>query len=200
MNQTSNRLDYNIITDLVEDGAKVLDLGCGNGQLLEMLTQQKNAICQGIEIEASAISECMARGVSAIQGDLDQGLDDYPDQSFDYVVLNQTLQAVKYPDKVLEEMVRVGARGIVGFPNFGHWSTRLHLLVKGRMPITNELPYSWYDTPNIHLLTIKDLQDFCEQKSIAIKKKIFLTKNNVVNGKTLYNLKATAAVFVITKT
>jgi len=199
MTKQKNRLDYQVVLDLVEDGAKVLDLGCGNGELLEMLTQQRDALCQGIEIEASAISDCMARGVSAIQGDLDQGLDDYPDQSFDYVVLNQTLQAVKAPDKVLEEMVRVGKNGIVGFPNFGHWSTRLHLLLKGRMPITNDLPYCWYDTPNIHLLTIKDLEDFCHKANITIKKKIFLANNKLVKSKALYNLRATSAVFLITK-
>ncbi len=185
--------------DMIAPGSKVLDLGCGDGELLDIITEEKSSSCQGIEIDADHISLCMKRGVSAIQGDLDEGLNDYPDKSFDYVVLNQTLQVMKSPDKVIEEMVRVGKSGIVGFPNFGHFSTRMSLLLNGRMPITKELPDPWYSTPNIHLMSIKDFEDFCAQNNITIEKRVFLSGFGEIKSNVLYNLLAAHAVFKIKK-
>jgi methionine biosynthesis protein MetW len=194
-----HRIDYRVIIEMIGDETKVLDLGCGDGELLEIITKEHSSVCQGIEIDADHISLCMKKGVSAIQGDLDEGLNDYPDKSFDHVILNQTLQVVISPDKVIEEMVRVGKSGIIGFPNFGHFSVRMRLLLNGRMPITKELPDPWYSTPNIHLMSIKDFEDFCEENNIIIEKRVLLSGSNILKSNVLYNLMATHAVFKIRK-
>lgn len=194
----ATRLDYRIILRLIRPGARVLDLGCGAGELLSLLTREKAVIGQGVEIDAANIGRCMSRGVPAIQGDVDEGLADYPDQSFDYVILNQTLQVVKSPDRVLEEIVRVGKTGIVGFPNFGHWRVRFDLLWRGRMPMTRELPDPWYQTPNIHLLTIKDFEDLCPPRGLQIVERVFLNRAGEIKP-ALPNLRAVQAVYLIRK-
>lgn len=191
------RPDYRIILDLVRPGSRVLDLGCGGGELLDLLARQRSTIGQGVEIDPGNISRCMGRGVSAIQGDVDEGLMDYPDQSFDCVILNQTLQVVKNPDRVIEEMVRVGKSGIVGFPNFGNARIGLQLLLGGRMPMTPELPEPWYSTPNIHLLTVSDFEDLCKERSIAIERRLLLSRSGVMNNFFLAGLRAVQAIYLI---
>lgn len=150
------RLDLRLIADLVERGSRVLDVGCGDGALLAFLNGTRGVDGRGIEISQAGVNECVARGLSVIQGDADTDLAEYPDDSFDYVILSQTLQATREPKRVLEHLLRIGRRAIVSFPNFGHWRVRMNLLFKGRMPVTENLPYSWYDTPNIHFCTIRD--------------------------------------------
>ena len=150
------RSDYAIIGELVEPNTKVLDLGCGEGELLQWLVENKAVDARGLELIGSKVQRAIARGVSVYQGDIDQGLQDYPDLAFDYVILSQTLQETHWPLKVLREMLRVGRHAIVAFPNFGHWSVRLSHLWSGRSPQTRLFPHNWYDSPNIHFLTVQD--------------------------------------------
>lgn len=154
------RGDLRLISDLVPGGSRVLDLGCGDGVLLAHLRDEKGCFVRGLELKASGISACLGRGISVVQADLDEGLPGYPDASFDIVVLSQTLQVVRRPAFVLREMLRVGRKGIVSFPNFGHWRVRSYLALKGRMPVSRSIPYTWYETPNIHHTTLKDFRDF----------------------------------------
>lgn len=197
MKKGRNRIDYEVIVDLVEPGTRVLDLGCGDGELLELLIQEKKVSGQGIEIDEGNITRCTARGVSVIHGNLDEGLADYSTGSFDYVVLNQTLQVVHKPDYVLQEMVRVGKKGIVGFPNFAYFRIRFQLFFLGKMPKTRELPFEWYNTPNIHLVTIKDFERFCRENNIAIIKRIFFSHSSLLNPYLFPNLLASGAIYVI---
>ena len=150
------RRDLAFIADLVEPGSRVLDVGCGDGALLQLLAEQKNVDGRGVELSQRGVNECVAKGLSVIQGDADADLVDYPDDGFDYVILSQTLQATRHPKAVLRNMLRIGRRAIVSFPNFGHWRVRAQLVFFGRMPVTGNLTYSWHDTPNIHLCTIRD--------------------------------------------
>ena len=145
--------------DFIAAGSRVLDVGCGDGELLELLQRDKDVDGRGVEISQRGVNECVSRGLSVIQGDADSDLVFYPDKGFDFVILSQTLQATRNPRAVLEDLLRIGNRAIVSFPNFGHWSVRLSLLLRGRMPVTKDLPYSWYDTPNIHFCTIRDFVD-----------------------------------------
>ncbi|MGQ9628900.1 MAG: methionine biosynthesis protein MetW [bacterium] len=168
----SLRFDHREIFDIVENGSSVLDLGCGSGELLAALIRYKNVRGSGVEILEENVLRCIEKGLSVFQGDIDEGLKDYEDGSFDYVVLNQTLQVVHKPIFVLHEMLRVGRRGIVGFPNFGYWQIRAKLLLTGRMPKTEFLPYEWYDTPNIHLFTIKDFRALCWENGFRILREI----------------------------
>lgn len=169
------RHDLELITELIPARASVLDLGCGDGLLLENLRRRKQVERgRGIERDLDAVTACMRRGIPVVQADLDAGLADFPDKSFDVVVISHTLQQVHRPQKLLLEAGRVGERVIVGFPNFGHWQIRCGLLVRGRMPKSKMLPYEWYDTPNIHLLTITDFEDFCDRHGFRIQRRLTL--------------------------
>ncbi|HVX99274.1 MAG TPA: methionine biosynthesis protein MetW [Pseudorhodoplanes sp.] len=156
------RIDHLMVAEMVERGAKVLDVGCGDGELLKILTETRDVDGRGIEISREGVNECVAKGLAVIQGDADTDLADYPDDAFDCVILSQTLQATWRPRQVLEHMLRIGRCAIVSFPNFGHWKIRLKLLFGGRMPRTGNLPDTWYETPNIHFCTIKDFRELCE--------------------------------------
>ncbi len=161
------REEQALIADWIRPGSRVLDLGCGNGSLLARLKLERNCAGYGIEIDRENIVQCIASGVNVIQSDLDRGLSDFDDDSFDYVVMTQTLQAVHYPNRLLREMLRVGREGIVTFPNFGHWRCRLQVLA-GRMPVTRNLPDTWYDTQNIHMCTVRDFEALCALERIEI--------------------------------
>jgi methionine biosynthesis protein MetW len=189
------RSDFAIIGGLVEPNTKVLDLGCGDGELLEWLAVNKSVEGRGIEISSSRVQRAIRRGVSAYQGDIDQGLADYPDLAFDYVILSQTLQETRHPLGVLKEMLRVGRHAIVTFPNFGHWSVRLAHLVSGRAPRTRLFPHNWYDSPNIHFLTVKDFEELVRQEGWTVEREIFLSGHHL--GRFLANLMAEVAVFLV---
>jgi methionine biosynthesis protein MetW len=156
------RVDLLIIADMVEPGSRVLDVGCGDGALLKLLAEKKQVDARGIELSREGVASCVTRGLAVIQGDADTDLSEYPDDSFDYVILSQTIQATRNPRKVLEQMLRVGRRAIVSFPNFGHWRVRTSLFFRGRMPVTENLPDAWYETPNIHFCTIHDFHDLVQ--------------------------------------
>lgn len=169
------RLDYELIESLVPEGAKVLDLGCGDGQLLADLIEFKGCEGRGIEIDEAAVLECVKRGLAVYHGDMIEGMEYYRQGHFDVVILSQTLQQTLDPPHVMREMLRVGRRAIISFPNFGHWGVRLKLLWTGRMPRSPALPHHWYNTPNVHLCTVKDFEEFCEREKLEIVEEIFLT-------------------------
>jgi methionine biosynthesis protein MetW len=191
------RLDYKIIAGVVEQGATVLDLGCGDGELLKYLVDEKRAKVQGIEIDENAIYKCVEKGLSVFHSNIDSGLSDYPDRSFDYIVLNQSLQQVKRVDYLMDEAFRVGNKVIVGFPNFANLEARLMLFFGGRVPVTKSLPYKWHDTPNLRFLSIMDFVDFCRDKNYRILESHFLSKGCAVRF--LPNLFAKDAIFVISR-
>jgi methionine biosynthesis protein MetW len=189
------RSDYAIIGELVEPDSKVLDLGCGEGELLQWLAENKNVEGRGIEIDGPKVQRAIARGVSVYQGDIDAGLSGYPDASFDYIILSQTLQETRRPLGVLKEMLRVGRHAIVTFPNFGHWSVRLAMLATGRSPRTQSFPHEWYNSPNIHFLTIRDFEILARDQGWTVDRKIFISGRRV--GTHLANLMAEVAVFLV---
>ena len=189
------RSDYAIIGDIVSPGASVLDLGCGEGELLQWLASNKNVDARGVEIAGEKVRRAIARGVSVFQGDIDEGLADYPDHAFDYVILSQTLQETRQPRRVLREMLRVGRRGIVAFPNFGHWRVRLSMLTSGRSPRTKLFPYEWYDSPNIHFLTVQDFESLAALEGLVVERRYFLAGHRSVT--LLPNLLAEVAVFLV---
>ncbi len=189
------RGDYAIIGEIVEPGSRVLDLGCGEGELLEWLADNKRVEARGVEISRTKVQRAIARGVSAYQGDIDNGLVDYPDHAFDYVILSQTLQQVHNPLKVLTDMLRVGRKIIVAFPNFGHWRVRISHLTSGRAPRTGLFPYSWYDSPNIHFLTVEDFELLCRDQRWTLERRYFLSGNRRVSVRP--NLMAEVAVYLI---
>ena len=168
------RIDQEVIADLVDAGARVLDLGCGDGLLLEYLIKHKNVRGFGVEISHEGVHACIARGLPVYQGDIDQGLSDHHDDAFDYVILSHTLQAIHKPKFVIQEMLRVGKKTIVSFPNFGHWQIRTGLALGGRMPRTQLLPHRWHSTPNIHMCTILDFQEMCTDMDVVILRQISL--------------------------
>lgn len=168
------RGDIDLILRLVPKGARVLDLGCGDGLLLEQLRREKDATVHGVERDQKALLACIRRKIPVIQADLDEGLADFRDKSFDVVVISHTLQQLQRPRELLHEAARVGRQVIVGFPNFGHWRIRFWLLLRGRMPKSDVLPYEWYDTPNIHLLTLADFEDFCAREGLRVDRRLAL--------------------------
>ncbi|HEV2199044.1 MAG TPA: methionine biosynthesis protein MetW [Bryobacteraceae bacterium] len=188
------RSDYAIIGELVDPGTRVLDLGCGAGELLAWLKENKNVDGRGVEMVGSDVQKAIARGVSVYQGDLESALEDYPDRAFDYVILSQTLQQTQHPIKVLRGMLRIGARGIVAFPNFAHWRVRLAHLWSGRSPRTDLFPYEWYDSPNIHFLTVLDFEALARKEGWKIERRMFLSGHRRVTM--LSNLMAEVAVFL----
>jgi methionine biosynthesis protein MetW len=170
----SPRLDHLLIVDMVEKGARVLDVGCGDGALLQLLAERKDVDGRGVELSQRGVNDCVAKGLSVIQGDADTDLADYPDDGFDYVILSQTLQATRRPREALENMLRIGRRAIVSFPNFGYWRVRTQLAFRGRMPVTGNLSYSWHDTPNIHLCTIRDFVELVDELGAHIERGVAL--------------------------
>jgi methionine biosynthesis protein MetW len=191
------KIEHQIIMDWVLQGASVLDLGCGDGELLALLIDEKQVRAQGIEISEEAIHHCVARGLNVLQEDIDTGLSEYADKSFDYVVLNQTFQQVKKPDFVLKEALRVGNKTIIGFPNFVYISARFQLFFKGKVPVTPSLPYEWYDTPNLHFLSISDFTEYCKKRKIQIEHTAFITKNKKIQF--LPNLFGEIGLFLLSK-
>jgi methionine biosynthesis protein MetW len=188
------RRDYAIISELIEAGTRVLDLGCGEGELLAWLRENKKVDGRGVELTGASVQKAIARGVSVYQGDLESGIEDYPDQAFDYVILSQTLQQTRDPLRVLKGMLRIGKRGIVAFPNFGHWRVRVSHLLTGRAPQTELFPYDWYDSPNIHFLTVLDFEALAEAQKWRVERRIFLAGNREVTM--VPNLMSEVAVFL----
>ena len=173
----TQRIDLQVIADLVPADSKVLDVGCGDGELLEMLARDKNIDGRGVEISQRNVNLCVARGLSVIQGDADTDLIYYPDKSFDFTILAQTIQATHRPHEVLDQLLRIGERAIVSLPNFGYWRMRSQLFFKGTMPVTRDLPYTWYDTPNIHFCTIRDFVNLCDEVGAKVEKAVALDGN-----------------------
>ncbi len=171
----SIRKDWRLIETLIDENKSILDIGCGDGMLLEQLEKNLNSKIHGIELNRDLASKAIAKGLNVIHGDAEIDLSQYSDHSFDYVILSQTLQAMMKPKEILLELLRIGSKAIVSFPNFGHWKIRLQLLISGRMPVTESLPYTWYDTPNIHFFTIKDFLQLCNDMNILVEKSIGLT-------------------------
>jgi methionine biosynthesis protein MetW len=197
------RPDLLLIKEFVEPGARVLDVGCGDGALLRLLTDERGVDGRGIELSQRGVNDCVAKGLPVIQGDADRDLATYPDLGFDYVILSQTIQATRDPRHVLQELLRIGRRVIVSFPNFGHWRVRSQILWSGRMPVTKALAQSWYDTPNIHLCTIRDFLDLCKIVEAHVERAVALNRNGRRLGLDLplwmLNLLGEQAVFTLSK-
>lgn len=200
-NQNGGRVDLRLIAGMIEPGSRVLDVGCGDGELLRLLNATRDVDCRGIEISQKGVNAGVAQGLSVVQGDADTDLANYPTKGFDYVILSQTLQATRAPQKVLRELVRIGRRAIISFPNFGHWRVRMRILLKGQMPVTRTLPYLWYETPNIHLCSIDDFTDMTRSMGITIERFIALDRQGKVSltnhCQGLANLLAAQALFLL---
>ena len=195
--------EFKIISDLIENNTRVLDVGCGDGTLMKYLKDEKNIDTRGLEILKNNVQNCISKGLSVIEGDAEKDLHQFPNLSFDYVVLSQTLQAFYNPEKVIDDLLRVANKAIVTIPNFGYWKVRLHLLIKGTMPITKTLPNEWYNTPNLHMCTIKDFFNFCSKKNIELYKSIALKneKTSTINKANINikNLYSELGIFLIKK-
>ena len=193
--------EFQVIADLIEKDKKVLDVGCADGTLMKFLKDNKNINIRGLEISKEKVQECIAKGLTVIEGNAEKDLKQFPDKSFDYVVLSQTLQAFLNPELVINELLKVGKKVIVTIPNFGYWRVRLQLLFKGTMPVTENLPHEWYNTPNLHMCTIKDFYNFCSSKNIKIFKSIALKKSRIseINKSNLNykNLDSHLGIFLI---
>ena len=193
--------EFKIISDLIEKNTRVLDVGCGDGILMEYLKYNKEIDIRGIEISKDNVQKCLSKGLTVIEGDAEKDLLQFPDGSFDFVILSQTLQAFLNPEIVINELLRVGKKAIVTIPNFGFWKVRLHLLIKGTMPITKNLPDEWYNTPNLHMCTIKDFYNFCENRKIKLDKSLALHNEKIssINRLNLNtkNLSAELGIFLI---
>ncbi len=190
--------EHDTILSWINNGASVLDLGCNDGELLSILIREKQVRAQGIELNEQAIHNCLAAGLSVFQEDIDTGLSEFSDASFDYIILNQTFQQVKKPVFVLKEALRVGKKTIVGFPNFVQASARFQLFFKGRVPVTKALPYEWYDTPNLHFLSIADFKEYCKKEKISIERSAFIRKDKKV--RLFPNLFADVGLFLLSST
>ena len=193
--------EFKIISDLIEKNTRVLDVGCGDGILMEYLKYNKEIDIRGIEISKDNVQKCLSKGLTVIEGDAEKDLLQFPDSSFDFVILSQTLQAFLTPEIVIKELLRVGKKAVVTIPNFGFWKVRLHLLLKGTMPITKNLPDEWYNTPNLHMCTLKDFYNFCENRNIKLDQSIALKNEKIstVNKLNLNikNLSAELGIFLI---
>ncbi len=201
--EAARREDFRAILGLVKPGARVLDIGCGEGALLELLTVQKQVDGRGLEISPANVSLCLARGLAVVQGDADHDLDDFPTRAFDYAVLSQTLQTVRQPRHVLSELLRIADRAIVSFPNFGHWRVRWSLMVNGRMPTTGALPSAWWETENIHLCTLRDFTQLCADLGLHIEASAALAQGKPARAidpmSPVENWRAEQALFVLTR-
>lgn len=197
------RVDLQLISEMIEPNSRVLDVGCSEGELLNHLVYNRNIDARGIELSTEGVNACVANGLSVIQGDAETDLIDYPDHAFDYVILSQTLQAMRNPKDIVVELLRIGKRAIVSFPNFGHWRARIHLAVKGRMPVNKTLPYEWYDTPNIHFCTIRDFIVMCDELGVTIERSIALDSQGNIrrirSGLFAANLFGEQGVFLLSK-
>ena len=195
--------EFQIISELIENNTKVLDVGCGDGTLMKFLKDEKNVDTRGLEISKENVQNCISKGLSIIEGNAEKDLHQFPNLSFDYVVLSQTLQAFYDPEKVIDDLLRVSKKAIVTIPNFGYWKVRIHLLLKGTMPVTDALPNEWYDTPNLHMCSIKDFYNFCFKKKIDLTKSIALNgdKTSKINKKNINikNLSSELGIFLIKK-
>ena len=193
--------EFQIISDLIEKNTRVLDVGCGDGTLMEYLKHNKEIDIRGIEISKDNVQKCLSKGLAVIEGDAEKDLLQFPDSSFDFVILSQTLQAFLSPEIVIKELIRVGKKAIVTIPNFGFWKVRLHLLFKGTMPVTKNLPNEWYNTPNLHMCTIKDFYNFCENREIKLDKSLALQNEKVSSinefNLNVKNLSAELGIFLI---
>jgi methionine biosynthesis protein MetW len=194
----SLRADLAVIAAHVSHGARVLDVGCGEGELMEVLQREKGCDARGMEIDPEAVERCVARGLSVVQGDADRDLADYPDDAFDCAILSQTLQTAARPDAMLDELLRIGRRAFVSFPNFAYWRMRVSLLAHGRMPVTRHLPVSWYETQNIHHVTVKDFRELLRTKGVTVERSWFFTGEREIGGSGA-NWRAEHAVFQLSR-
>jgi methionine biosynthesis protein MetW len=197
--QPEPRVDLKVVAGMIEPRARVLDVGCGDGALLDLLREERQVDGRGIELSQKNVNECVSRGLSVVQGDADRDLGHYPDRGFDYAILSQTIQATGNPKLVLDELLRIGRTVIVSFPNFGHWRVRVSLFFFGRMPVTRDLPHSWYDTPNIHFCTIRDFVNLCDELGATVESATALDRNRNPIGVSMpwwfWNLFGQQAVF-----
>ena len=193
------RVDYELIESFIEPHSTVLDVGCGDGELLARLTTDKNIKGKGIELDQDLVLNCVGRGLSIIQRDIERELSSYADHGFDYVILSQTVQTIKDPEKVFQELLRIGRKVVVSFPNFAHWRCRVHLSLLGRSPVTRQLPFRWHNSPNIHFFSLKDFDDFCDRLGVRIEKRIPLAKTRSSPVRLWPNLFAEQAIYVTSK-
>ena len=200
-NDSKIRFDLQIIASWIDPGSKVLGLGCGEGELLQFLKKNKGVACTGIELNEDKVARCIEKGLTVLQGDINEEVLDYPDDAFDYVILSQTLQQIYEPGELVRAMLRIGKRGVVSFPNFSHWSIRLQLLTTGRAPLTKQLPYDWHDTPNIRVIALKDFRRFSREAGFSILREVAInTDHHEKSGniiKFFANFRATYGVFLI---